>query len=925
MTKLDLCNIHWKKSPKEYVTSCHGWDCLDSQQGYICPAGAPGAHPTTSYICNNKKWEVLNKSDSTVWNSTEWCNCMKKNYGVVPNYSWGSISNPNNPLQKKWLSLSSSNSCKVDGNLAQCIIPNYHHHISGASHCRGWDIGNWIQLPASELKERTPSNPNSNVTKMTPNLSGLFNRDGKCTLSEIKQYFMQQPSVIAFSLNIYDPANLNENTTFHKNANNNLQAWQLSNSTLPLPTLESLYGGGIGYYGKGRSCQRSVFIKLPTDINTLSDKYLCLALSYAKATREFLVNDKERYFVCPSDYRYMTPWQNNCNQDTWCYKRKDGTGEACNIDSKSNMYSGSRGHNAGFKTCNTNKTGGIENVVPVHNMLLLGKDCSFLFHIKQNFNDKRYLDGPGTYKRINPHNNDLWSNQSSIVQKCKQIYNISKNNNPLGKICGAKLQKKNNVDEKNNVEGMTNKNTEKCNTLDVTKTSFQEYEIYEKVNDVPESITSNEIKNKPTDLSVMSENSHAYAITDTRLTTKITCSDKNNLNKVEIATYTLINICQEIQASDTGKNLCKGLLLGCDYSTTSVTEFKHMYIALETSNLSTIKHSHLSKYLNPVGIPLTNLPNKNYTWASFTFDFSSVKLDLTSKHSSSHIMYHAKFMLSFTLLSSATNSDDRMIEQLEQTINKVDTMAVKVHNALAEAEEITYELDSEESNTIYGTVDSTTLDNYKSKYRGILQSIANIKNNSLSEQIDANAGAILNLVNIHTTLNIINNDINSITKTLKEVENNQHVQNRRSQIQKYYSDVEKDYAKVAIIMLYTCIPMLCLTVMKSYNILSPSFSYFLIAIVFFIGLYYFVVRIYDITARNNMEYDEYDFEILDGLVDNNGTNDSSNIFDYDKTQIKNLLNDSSDDNSASDSDSNQNSSSGSASASVSLPEELNTP
>ena len=77
----------------------------------------------------------------------------------------------------------------------------------------------------------------------------------------------------------------------------------------------------------------------------------------------------------------MTPWQNNCNQDTWCYKSKDGTGEACNIDSKSNMYSGIRGYNAGFKPCYKNNTGGntggIENVVPLHNMLLLGKDCSF--------------------------------------------------------------------------------------------------------------------------------------------------------------------------------------------------------------------------------------------------------------------------------------------------------------------------------------------------------------------------------------------------------------------------------------------------------------------------------------------------------------------------------------------------------------------
>tara|TARA_B100001093_G_C26683879_1_gene951720 strand:- start:242 stop:1090 length:849 start_codon:yes stop_codon:yes gene_type:complete len=282
-------------------------------------------------------------------------------------------------------------------------------------------------------------------------------------------------------------------------------------------------------------------------------------------------------------------------------------------------------------------------------------------------------------------------------------------------------------------------------------------------------------------------------------------------------------------------------------------------------------------------------------------------------------------MLSFTLLSSVANSDDKMIELLKLTINDVDTVAINVENAIAEAEELARALDSEKSDTTYGTVYPTTLGHYKSTLNNILKNIAKIKNNSLSEQIDANAGAILNLVNMQTTLNIINNDINSITKTLKEVENNQHVQNRRSQIQKYYSDVEKDYAKVAIIMLYTCIPMLCLTVMKSYNFLSPSFSYFLIAIVFFIGLYYFIVKITDITARNNMEYDEYDFEILDGLVDNNGSNDSSNIIDYDKSQIKNLWNDSSNDNSASESDSNQNSSSSSASASVSLPEEFNTP
>ena len=61
-------------------------------------------------------------------------------------------------------------------------------------------------------------------------------------------------------------------------------------------------------------------------------------------------------------------------------------------------------------------------------------------------------------------------------------------------------------------------------------------------------------------------------------------------------------------------------------------------------------------------------------------------------------------MLSFTLLSSATNSDDRMIELLGRTINDVDTMVVMVENAIAEADEITRELDSE-SRILSGTVD----------------------------------------------------------------------------------------------------------------------------------------------------------------------------------------------------------------------------
>ena len=82
---------------------------------------------------------------------------------------------------------------------------------------------------------------------------------------------------------------------------------------------------------------------------------------------------------------------------------------------------------------------------------------------------------------------------------------------------------------------------------------------------------------------------------------------------------------------------------------------------------------------------------------------------------------------------------------------------------------------------------------------------------------------------------------------------------RMSQISTYYSDKYRTQAGVVIYVIYLCVPLLLLAILRNRGIISPNIMSGLVTIIIVIGLFLIVPKILDIRARNNMVFSEYDF------------------------------------------------------------------
>lgn len=82
---------------------------------------------------------------------------------------------------------------------------------------------------------------------------------------------------------------------------------------------------------------------------------------------------------------------------------------------------------------------------------------------------------------------------------------------------------------------------------------------------------------------------------------------------------------------------------------------------------------------------------------------------------------------------------------------------------------------------------------------------------------------------------------------------------RMSEISTYYSDKYRAQAKIVLYVIYLCVPLLLLAILKSRNIISGNLMSNLVIILIVISLFFIIPKILDIRARNNMVFSEYDF------------------------------------------------------------------
>jgi len=109
------------------------------------------------------------------------------------------------------------------------------------------------------------------------------------------------------------------------------------------------------------------------------------------------------------------------------------------------------------------------------------------------------------------------------------------------------------------------------------------------------------------------------------------------------------------------------------------------------------------------------------------------------------------------------------------------------------------------------------------------------------------------------SLDLIENELNDSRRRLNLVEMQKNNKIRLVEINTYYGKKYNAHKEIMQIIVIICIPVLILTILASKGILPPKINTLFTGIIIIIGLYIIGGKIIDLSNRDNMNFDEYDW------------------------------------------------------------------
>jgi hypothetical protein len=82
---------------------------------------------------------------------------------------------------------------------------------------------------------------------------------------------------------------------------------------------------------------------------------------------------------------------------------------------------------------------------------------------------------------------------------------------------------------------------------------------------------------------------------------------------------------------------------------------------------------------------------------------------------------------------------------------------------------------------------------------------------------------------------------------------------REVEINTYYSSSYGAQSEIMMIIIIVCIPLVIISLLSKINIIPSNISDILMSIVILVGTGVIVFKVYDLTMRNNMNFDQYDW------------------------------------------------------------------
>jgi len=126
-----------------------------------------------------------------------------------------------------------------------------------------------------------------------------------------------------------------------------------------------------------------------------------------------------------------------------------------------------------------------------------------------------------------------------------------------------------------------------------------------------------------------------------------------------------------------------------------------------------------------------------------------------------------------------------------------------------------------------------------------------------------------NLVNDLTNIGVVEGELNNAKSQLKLLEKERYDKLRMVEINTYYSDRYQAHTDVMKMIIFTCVPVLIVAVIANKGLIPANISNILIAVIIAIGVIYISYSIYDISRRDNMNFNEYK-----GPTSNSNDNDT---------------------------------------------------
>jgi hypothetical protein len=157
-------------------------------------------------------------------------------------------------------------------------------------------------------------------------------------------------------------------------------------------------------------------------------------------------------------------------------------------------------------------------------------------------------------------------------------------------------------------------------------------------------------------------------------------------------------------------------------------------------------------------------------------------------------------------------------------------------------------------------------------FKSLNQMSSSIQHSVSSRRVD--------LVDQLTLIGVVEKELNNAKAHMNETATAQNNKMRMVEINTYYGKRYKAYTELMKLFIIICIPLLLLAILKKRELIPETIMNGISAVILLIGSFFFIRKLFDISWRDNMNFDEYQWINMPTGAS------GKTVYEYDKEQIE---------------------------------------